>query len=64
MNISIHTYPERGVAFADVFSCRQFDTAKAMEFFNEVFRPARSDIRVVRRGMSFHVAGSVAPVGP
>lgn len=62
-HISIHTYPERGVAFMDVFSCRQFETTKAMEFFNEMFKSATSDIAVVRRGKAFHSAGVRAPVG-
>jgi len=54
-HISIHTYPERGIVFMDAFSCREFDEAKAIEFFNEIFKPARSDVHVTRRGLAFHV---------
>jgi len=35
-----------------------------MAFFNEVFKPATSDIAVVRRGKAFHSVGVRAPVGP
>lgn len=51
---SIHTYPKRGVAFVDVFSCRPFDTGKAQEFFQEMFRARRMDASEVKRGIHFH----------
>jgi S-adenosylmethionine decarboxylase len=51
---SIHTYPQRGVAFVDVFSCKAFDTGKAQEFFQEVFKAKRMDASEVKRGIHFH----------
>jgi spermidine synthase len=60
-HITIHTYPERGAAFMDAFSCMEFDEEKAAMFFSNVFRPERSDVDVKRRGLSFYLT---APVGP
>ena len=36
-HISIHTFPERGLFWADVFSCKDFDTERAMASFYEAF---------------------------
>ena len=51
---AIHTYPVRGVAFLDVFSCRSFDTDQAMEFVREALRPATMDTELLQRGRKFH----------
>lgn len=53
-HISLHSYPERGIVFMDAFSCREFDEQKAIEFFNEIFKPQRSDVNVTRRGLLFY----------
>jgi len=53
-HISIHSYPERGIIFMDAFSCKEFEEARALAFFNEIFKPARSDVNVTRRGLAFH----------
>lgn len=51
---AIHTYPARGVAFLDIFSCRPFDVDRAMEFLREALRPATMDTQVLQRGRKFH----------
>lgn len=53
-HISIHTYPKKGVCFADVFSCKGFDTAKAKDFFGEIFKPKKMDVHEVKRGIHFN----------
>jgi len=52
-HISFHSYPQLGMAFIDVFSCRAFDEEKALEFVGEMFHPARMDTNTTRRGKDF-----------
>lgn len=52
-HISIHTFPEKGFATLDIFSCRQFDVEAAVAYFNGVFEPASSDQQVLMRGREF-----------
>lgn len=57
-HISVHTYPERGVVFVDVFSCRPFDTDAAKALICEAFGASgQVDSNVVRRGVRFHQEG-------
>jgi S-adenosylmethionine decarboxylase len=53
-HISVHSYPKRGVCFADVFSCKDFDTKKARDYFEEMFAPKTMDVSEVKRGIHFH----------
>jgi len=52
-HISIHTYPEKGIFFMDVFSCKEFDTEETLAFIQKTFRPRRVDRSVVQRGLEF-----------
>jgi len=36
-HISIHTFPERNYLSLDIFSCKQFDDAKAMACVSKIF---------------------------
>ena len=36
-NISIHTYPEEGKFYLDLFSCREFDVDKAVDYVKNKF---------------------------
>lgn len=51
---SFHSYPQLGVVFVDVFSCRNFDTAKARDFFEDTFKAQKMDVHEVKRGIYFH----------
>lgn len=55
-HVSIHTYPEKGFMVMDVFSCKPFDTRKAIEFVKQAFNAKRMDINVVKRGIDFSKA--------
>jgi len=35
-HVSIHTFPDKGFLTADIYSCKAFDTQKALDFFNEM----------------------------
>jgi S-adenosylmethionine decarboxylase len=50
-HISIHTWPEHGLATVDVFTCGDPEKAhRAMEYILEVLKPQRVDKRVHQRG--------------
>ena len=52
-HISLHTFPEQGYAFMDIFSCREFDVEKARKLVLEFFEAKKSDNYVVNRGKTF-----------
>jgi len=49
-HISIHTYPIRKILYADVFSCRGFNTKRIIELFLKTFEGTNCDKRVIKRG--------------
>jgi len=52
-HISIHTYPHDKTFFLDIFSCKQFDTAKALDFVRKTFKAKREEVELVVRGKHF-----------
>lgn len=52
-HISIHTFPDMHHAFADVFSCRPFDVARAAQMLKAAFRSTRAELQVAERGRNF-----------
>jgi len=52
-HISIHTFVEQRHAFIDIFSCKDFDVEKAVQFICEKFRPERVDKKLFGRGLEF-----------
>jgi len=64
-HISIHTFPQRGIVNADIFSCENFDVEDAIGMLREAFRPARHEWHLLDRGREFprDIAGSRALVG-
>ena len=56
-HLAIHTWPERGCAALDVFSCsRDIDLEKIGEHLAQALRARRIDARVVERGQMPRVA--------
>ncbi|WP_354109842.1 adenosylmethionine decarboxylase [Bradyrhizobium sp. S3.12.5] len=51
-HITLHTWPERSYAAADVFVCGDCDPASAVPILVQAFQPERSDVRSFRRGAS------------
>lgn len=49
-HISIHTYPERGYAAIDVFTCGGGMTENAIEFLRKALQPAIVKEMIVQRG--------------
>ncbi len=52
-HISIHTFPDNGHAFVDIFSCRQFDIHKAMNYIVSSLEAGRADKRLSGRGREY-----------
>jgi S-adenosylmethionine decarboxylase len=55
-HISIHTFPERGRAFIDIFSCRDFDTDLAKARLLEVFNARDHELTMINRSMESSAA--------
>lgn len=54
-HISVHTYPEKREVYADVFSCRNFNTNRAIDLFTEVFKPTSYEKNIIKRGVTPHI---------
>jgi S-adenosylmethionine decarboxylase len=52
-HISIHSFEEKGFAFIDIFSCKEFDVDKTVKIIIELFKPESYDLNVVKRGIDF-----------
>ena len=52
-HISIHTFPDRGAAFVDIFSCKQFDIHKAMNYVVSSLEAGRADKKLSGRGREY-----------
>ncbi len=52
-HISIHTFPDRASAFVDIFSCKQFDLHKAMNYVVSSLEARRADKRLSGRGKEY-----------
>ena len=52
-HIAIHTFPDKGHVFIDIFSCKEFDTAKATEYLVKTFAPTDYDVQLLHRGQEF-----------
>ena len=50
---SIHTFQDKGYCFIDVFSCKSFDTDKALQNVKNVFEAKECDYQVIVRGKGF-----------
>jgi S-adenosylmethionine decarboxylase len=48
-HISIHTFPEKGFVFVDLFSCKPFDIEQAKEHIVKAFGSARPVSHLVKR---------------
>lgn len=52
-HISIHTFPHKGFLTADVYSCKPFDTEKAIDYFKKQFDLQELEINIIKRGTKF-----------
>ena len=62
-HIAIHTFPDRGYVWVDIFSCKGFDTERALDVAREAFELARDKSRVLERGLEYpHAVSEAVPL--
>ena len=52
-HITIHTFPDKEHAFIDIFSCKDFDTAFALEYMSNLFEAKEHEVQFSTRGQEF-----------
>jgi S-adenosylmethionine decarboxylase len=61
-HISIHTFPERKLLWADIFSCKKFEAALLVEDLKTRFRLREMNVSIMDRGLEYPPA-ETAKVG-
>ena len=63
-HIAIHTFPERGIVWADIFSCKGFDADEAVLSVAEAFQLQKTRAHILKRGLEYpHAEDDAVPVG-
>ena len=52
-HISIHTFVRQRYASVDIFSCKAFDTDKAVRYISEKFKAKKAETNLLSRGKEF-----------
>jgi S-adenosylmethionine decarboxylase len=50
-HISMHTFPERGLIWADIFSCKDFDAVPVVDDMRRRFSLREVDVNILDRGL-------------
>ena len=53
-HISVHTFPQRGYVNIDIFSCKSFDSERALAEVNDLFQLQRAKSWVIDRGLEHY----------
>ena len=62
-HISVHTFPEHGYVWVDVFSCKSFDADQAIDDIRERFQLREWQVHTLPRGLEFpHSVAAAAPL--
>ena len=62
-HIAVHTFPERGYVWADIFSCKAFDADEAIRRVSEAFQLGDARTRILDRGLEYpHVVSEAIPL--
>ena len=62
-HIAIHTFPERGYVWIDVFSCKGFDADDAVAYASTAFETESVCTRTLERGLEYpHDVGEAIPL--
>ena len=59
-HLSIHTFPARGLVWADIFSCKGFDAESVVERMRSTFALNDTRLHLLERGLEY--AEQVAPL--
>lgn len=60
-HISLHTFPERRLVWADIFSCKDFDATSVLEDLKRRFGLEQMDVTSLERSLEPLAATSAAP---
>lgn len=60
-HISLHTFPERRLVWADIFSCKDFDATAVLEDLKQRFHLEQMDVTSLERNLEPLAATSAAP---
>ncbi len=60
-HISVHTFPERSLIWADIFSCKEFDAAPIVDDMRRRFGLREMQVNILERGLEASPAGGQAP---
>lgn len=52
-HLAFHTFPDKGFLTVDIFSCKDFDVAQAVNEIVRVFEPESWDQQLIQRGREF-----------
>lgn len=62
-HISVHTFPDRGYVWVDVFSCKEFEADGAVDRIVETFGLTHVTTNIHDRGLEFpHAVSAATPV--
>jgi S-adenosylmethionine decarboxylase len=62
-HIAIHTFPERGYVWVDVFSCKPFEADSAIDTVSDAFRLSHAKVQKLERGLEYpHSITEATPV--
>jgi S-adenosylmethionine decarboxylase len=50
-HIAMHTFPERRLIWADIFSCKDFDPAPVLEDLKRRFQLREMDVKMIERSL-------------
>jgi len=52
-HITVHTFVEEGFAAIDIFSCKEFEVEKAINYLTEAFEPRKIEKKFFMRGRHY-----------
>lgn len=62
-HIAVHTFPERGLVWIDVFSCKSFDEEQAVRGVTEAFKLQGTRTCLLERGLEYpHAVDEAIPL--
>src|SRR3990170_4312880 len=60
-HISLHTFPERRLIWADIFSCKEFDAAPVVDDMRRRFSLREMQVNILERGLEPAPVAGQAP---
>ncbi len=62
-HISVHTWPEQGYAAIDIFMCGAASPQVSLDVLKAYFRPKRTEVQAISRGLIGHSETRLAAAG-